>query len=100
VVSADEVVRAIRDVDFPAGKDQLLRAARERGAPGEVLDALRALPPEEYASRAEVARSVPVDPAPARSAGQRAAQARQHPRRVAQHLRDVPPPPLGQEHDR
>jgi hypothetical protein len=28
VVSSDEVVRAIRDVDFPEGKDQLLRAAQ------------------------------------------------------------------------
>src|ERR1700761_8414315 len=61
-MSTDQLRQALRDVDFPAGKDELIRAARAVGAPGEVIRALRAIPPEEYANR-EVARSVPKDPA-------------------------------------
>ena len=62
-------------MDFPAGKDELVRAA---GARGEVIQALRAIPPEECANREEVARSVPKDPAGELhpSPAQRAAQAR------------------------
>jgi hypothetical protein len=103
VVNPYDVVRAIREVDFPAAKGRLLQAAQHGGAPGAVLDTLRALSSEEYVKEAEVARSVSVDPAPGRSAGQRAAQARQrrqHPGRVSQHLRDVPSPPFGQERER
>jgi Protein of unknown function (DUF2795) len=33
------------------------------GAPDNVIAALRAIPPEEYANRAEVTRSIPTDPA-------------------------------------
>jgi hypothetical protein len=62
-VSTDEVLSALRNVDFPASKEELLRAAREAGASDEVIRALRAIPPVEYANRNEVARSVPVDPA-------------------------------------
>lgn len=62
-MSTDQLRQALRDVDFPAGKDELIRAAQASGAPGEVIRALRAIPPEEYANREEVARSVPKDPA-------------------------------------
>jgi Protein of unknown function (DUF2795) len=48
---------------FQDGKDELIRAARAAGAPGEVIRALRAIPPEEYVNREEVARSMPKDPA-------------------------------------
>jgi len=58
-MSSDQLRQALRDVDFPAGKDELIRAAQ---ASGEVIRALRAIPPEEYANREEVARSVPKDP--------------------------------------
>ena len=58
-----EVLDALAQVDFPAGKDDLLSAAEAAGASGEVLKALRGIPPEEYANRDEVARSVRVDPA-------------------------------------
>jgi Protein of unknown function (DUF2795) len=57
-----EVLAALGEVDFPAGKDDLLAAARAAGASEEVQKALRGIPPEEYANRDEVARSVRVDP--------------------------------------
>ena len=59
-MSSDQLRQALRDVDFPAGKDELIRAAQASGA---VIRALRAIPPEEYANREEVARSVPKAPA-------------------------------------
>ena len=78
-MSTDQLRQALRDVDFPAGKDELIRAAQASGAPGEVIRALRAIPPEEYANREEVARSVPKDPAeelgPAGPAGRAGARA-------------------------
>ena len=49
-------------MDFPAGKDELIRAAQASGAPGEVIRALRATCRRDT-MREEVARSVPKDPA-------------------------------------
>ncbi|HEY2522298.1 MAG TPA: DUF2795 domain-containing protein [Streptosporangiaceae bacterium] len=105
-VTSDEVVRYLGDVDFPAGKEDLLRAADDAGAPPEVLKALRAIPPEQYANRAEVARSVPTDPAADLdpSAAQRAEQARERrhrgPHPLSEYERKVPKPPIEDELDR
>jgi hypothetical protein len=63
-VTADEVRRHLTDVDFPADKDALVAAAERQGAPEEVVRALRAIPPVDYANRDEVISSVPLDPAP------------------------------------
>ena len=60
--SARDVVSAIKDVDFPAGKDDLVQAASRSGAAPDVVKALRGIPAEQYANREEVARSVRVDP--------------------------------------
>ncbi|MET9680417.1 DUF2795 domain-containing protein [Streptomyces coeruleorubidus] len=49
--SAREVVDAVEDAHFPAGKDELIDAARRSGASQEVVAALRGIPPEEYANR-------------------------------------------------
>jgi hypothetical protein len=57
MVSAKQVAHYLTDVDFPADKDSLLRAAERQGAPEEVLRALRAMPPVEYASKDEVRRA-------------------------------------------
>src|SRR3954471_6376048 len=57
-----EVLAALGEVDFPAGKDDLLAAAQAAGASEEVQKALRGIPPDEYANRDEVARSVRLDP--------------------------------------
>jgi hypothetical protein len=105
-VTSDEVIRYLGDVDFPAGKEDLLRAADAAGAPQEVLGALRAIPPEQYANRAEVARSVPTDPAADLhpSPAQRAEQARERrhrgPHPVSEYQREVPKPPVEDELDR
>src|SRR3954452_23070905 len=53
-----EVLDALGEVDFPAGKDDLLAAARAAGASEEVQNALRGIPPDEHANRDEVGRFV------------------------------------------
>lgn len=101
--SARDVVSAIKDVDFPAGKDDLVQAASRSGASQDVVKALRGIPAEQYANREEVARSVRVDPDSdlGLSPAQRAEQARAGGRRgQSQHLRDVPKPPVEDELDR
>jgi hypothetical protein len=102
--SPDEVNRALKNAHFPAAKDDLIRAAEAAGAPDHVIAALRAIPPEEYANRAEVIRSITVDPAADLdlSPAQRAEQAREtrdrsHPQRLSEHLREVPKPALEDE---
>jgi hypothetical protein len=99
--SARDVVEAIKDVDFPAGKDRLIEAASRSGAP-DVVKALRGIPAEQYANREEVARSVRVDPDSdlGLSPAQRAEQAREGGRPgQSQHLREVPKPPVEEELD-
>ena len=104
-MSADQLRQALRDVDFPAGKDELIRAAQASGAPDEVIRALRTIPPEEYVNREEVARSVPKDPAEELqpSPAQRAAQARERRHHGGQHLsqylREVAKPAVEDELD-
>ncbi|MES4891008.1 DUF2795 domain-containing protein [Streptomyces sp. NPDC096012] len=101
--SVPEVLDAIKDVDFPAGKDELVAAARSAGASEEVVKALRGIPPEEYGSREEVARSVRVDPDSDldHNATQRAEQARDGGKPgLSQHLREEPRTPIQEELDR
>lgn len=101
--TVEEVLAALDQVDFPADKDELMRAASQAGASGEVGVALRGIPPETYANREEVARSVRVDPDSDldRTPGQRAEQARQGGRPgQSQHLREAPKPPVDEELDR
>jgi hypothetical protein len=100
--SARDVVKAIKGVDFPAGKEELVEAARVSGASQEVVKALRGIPPEKYANREEVARSVRVDPDSdlGLSPSQRALQAREGGRPgQSQHLRETPKPPVQDELD-
>ncbi|MCE0448113.1 DUF2795 domain-containing protein [Streptomyces tricolor] len=63
---------------YPADKDRLVSAARQAGASDEVVKALGGMPAEEYTNRADVARSVRVDPDSdlGTDATQRAEQAR------------------------
>ncbi len=85
----DQVLRYLGDVDYPADKDELIDGAERAGAPEAVVRSLRAIPPVEYRNRAEVVRSVPVDPGAGRSASRAAEQARTHaPAGVAEHLRE------------
>lgn len=89
MVSGTDVLRYLSSLDYPAGKDDVLRQAEREGAPPEVLRALRALPPVDYANGDEVARSAAIDAAPELGAAERAAQAREPHTRVAQHLRRI-----------
>ena len=97
----NQILRAITDATFPAGKEELLRAAQAKEAPPEVLTALREMPPEQYQNKQEVAQSVRTDPDSdfPHSAAQRAKQAGQHKPGVAEQLRDAPKPPVDEELD-
>ena len=57
-VTLDEVFEVLNDLDYPAGKEDVVRHAEARGASEEVLRVLRALPLGDYASRAELTRSL------------------------------------------
>jgi hypothetical protein len=104
-MDAHQLKMALRDVDYPAGKQELIRAAEVNGAPEELIRALRAIPPEVYRNREEVARSIPGDPAEELDVtpAQRAEQARERRRHGGEHLseylREVPKPPLEEELD-
>ncbi|MFF7091105.1 DUF2795 domain-containing protein [Streptomyces rubradiris] len=101
--SVPEVLDALKDVTYPAGKEELVSAARQAGATEEVVKALRGMPAEEYAGRAEVARSVRVDPDSdlGLDAGRRAGQARHGGKPgLSQHLREEPKNPIEEEFDR
>ena len=100
--SARDVVEAVKDVDFPAGKDTLIEEASRKGAPPDVVKALRGIPAEQYANREAVARSVRVDPDSdlGLSPAQRAEQARKGGRPgQSQHFREVSKPPVEEELD-
>ncbi|MGW1589821.1 DUF2795 domain-containing protein [Streptomyces sp. NPDC002386] len=98
-----DVLAAIRGVGFPAGRDRLVAAARDANAPEEVLRALRGMPPDRYADREEVARSVRVDPAadPDPATARRIARAREGGRPgLSRHLREEPRTPIQEEFGR
>ena len=57
-VALDEVFEPLDDLDYPASKEDVVRHAQTRGASEDVLRVLRALPLGDYASRAELTRSV------------------------------------------
>ncbi|MEH0843775.1 DUF2795 domain-containing protein [Micromonospora sp. CPCC 205711] len=89
MASYTDVLQYLSSLDYPAEKDDVVREAEREGAPPEVLKALRALPPVDYANGNEVARSAGIDAAPEVSRSQRAAQARERHPRVSQHLRGI-----------
>lgn len=100
--SVPEILQAIKNVDFPAGKDDLIDAARQSGASDEVIKALRGIPPEEYTNRDDVAHSVRVDADSDRhtTPATKAEQARKGGKPgLAQDLREVPKPPVQEELD-
>ncbi|MFF9520404.1 DUF2795 domain-containing protein [Streptomyces achromogenes] len=97
------VLDALKDVTYPAGKEKLISAARQAGAGDEVVKALRGMPAEEHAGRAEVASSVRVDPDSdlGTDAGRRAGQAPRGGRPgLSQHLREEPKTPIQEEFNR
>ncbi|MBQ0902355.1 DUF2795 domain-containing protein [Micromonospora sp. U21] len=89
MASYADVLQYLSSLDYPAEKDDVVREAEREGAPPDVLKALRALPPVDYANGTEVARSADIEAAPEVSPSQRAAQARDKHNRVSQHLRGI-----------
>ncbi|MGC5052265.1 DUF2795 domain-containing protein [Micromonospora sp. DT48] len=90
MASYADVLQYLSSLDYPAGKDEVVREAEREGAPPDVLQALRALPPVDYANGNQVARSAGIDAADGITDSQRAAQARdKRHQRVSQHLRGI-----------
>ncbi|MEV6813862.1 DUF2795 domain-containing protein [Micromonospora sp. NPDC051296] len=90
MASYADVLQYMSSLDFPAGKDDVVREAEREGAPPDVLRALRALPPVDYANGTEVARSAGIDAAPEVDDAQRGAAGRdKRHQRVSQHLRSI-----------
>jgi hypothetical protein len=58
---ADRLRRALNQADFPAGKDDLVRCAKDAQADNDTVRALESIPPVEYSNFTEVLRSAPVD---------------------------------------
>ncbi|MBX7266661.1 DUF2795 domain-containing protein [Micromonospora sp. Llam7] len=90
MASYADVLQYLSSLDYPAGKDDVVREAEREGAPPDVLRALRALPPVDYANGNEVARSAGIEAAPEITDAQRAVQGRdKRHQRVSQHLRSI-----------
>lgn len=101
--TVDDVLSALKNVDFPADKPKLLEAARSADASGEVMSALRGIPAETYRNRDDIVHSIRTDPDSdlGHSPAQRGEQARQGGKPgMSQHLREVPKPPVEEELDR
>lgn len=60
-VSLDALKDALSQVDFPAGKDDVIRSAQDRGASADALAALRSVPPVDYRNADEVIASITHD---------------------------------------
>ncbi|GAA2213125.1 hypothetical protein GCM10009850_085870 [Nonomuraea monospora] len=93
------VREALNSLDFPADKESIVAHAHAHGAGEDAERALRSLPLGEYASMAEVLRSVPVDPAPGRTEDERMQQHRRQGRKagLAESMRPSRPKPIDEE---
>lgn len=60
-VDPKSVELALNDLDFPASKERIVEHVEQRGGPGEVLRAVRALPLADYSNVDEVKRGMPLD---------------------------------------
>jgi hypothetical protein len=85
---SSDIKSALSDLDFPAGKQDIVAHAERSGASADVLRALRALPVADYANLAEVLRSAGTPPA-APAPSTKAAQARKRKTRIAERLREI-----------
>jgi uncharacterized protein DUF2795 len=60
----DEVSQYLKTVDFPASKEEIVRAAKRAGAPESVRKALQSMPAVAYYSKDEVLRWAGTSVAP------------------------------------
>lgn len=61
MATAMDVKNYLTTADFPAHRDALVECAQREGAPEDVVKAIRAMPPVEYANKDEVMRSAHTD---------------------------------------
>jgi len=57
-VSIMELKHYLHGVDYPSGKDGLIRKARENQAPRDVIDLINSLPDREFNSTLDVSQAV------------------------------------------
>jgi Protein of unknown function (DUF2795) len=55
--SPANVQRYLKGVDYPASKDDLIAAARDNGAPEQVMDLLQRLPGDQFEGPAGVMKA-------------------------------------------
>jgi hypothetical protein len=58
-VTSETVLRYLKDIQFPAKKDDLIHAAGRNGAPDDIVGALGQLPVKEGASPQELIAAYP-----------------------------------------
>lgn len=56
--NSSRVETLINDIDFPCTRDDILTHARNNGASPEVMEILERFPEKQYASTADIARSM------------------------------------------
>ncbi|MDP8957931.1 MAG: DUF2795 domain-containing protein [Actinomycetota bacterium] len=57
-VSPIDVQKSLQGVDYPAGKDDLVRHAEQQGADANVLEVLRKLPDRQYEGPSGVSKEL------------------------------------------
>ncbi|HEV7824175.1 MAG TPA: DUF2795 domain-containing protein [Mycobacteriales bacterium] len=57
-VSPIDVQKALGGMDYPAGKDEIVKHAQEHGADEKVVDALRKIPDREYEGPSGVSKEL------------------------------------------
>jgi hypothetical protein len=56
--AGEAVQRVLHDVQFPASKQDLIRAAQQNNIPAPIVDKIRSLPGEQFNSPQDVANAV------------------------------------------
>ncbi|HHV23533.1 MAG: DUF2795 domain-containing protein [Methanosarcina sp.] len=56
-----EVQKALKDMDYPASKEDLIKHAKKRDAGKEVMEDLKELPEKQYKNAADVSKEFKGD---------------------------------------
>lgn len=51
---SDKMREALTDVDYPAGKAEIMKVVKAKGVPKEEMDMMEKLPDREYSTMSEV----------------------------------------------
>jgi len=57
-VNPIQLQKHLKGVDYPVGKKELIKHAKQQGADKDALSALEELPDEEYETPAEVSKAI------------------------------------------